>query len=157
LNEVVASIQAITQSTKRVETLVNEINVGSHEQARGIEQVAKAVAQMERVTQKTAASAEESASAGEELSAQSSALRAVVETLMMTVEGAVDAGSDRRVSSHSSRLTTQTKSSPRLRTVAVETPLFTRSSPPFPVPAGNRSDTSAIPFEEDFVPFSTNG
>jgi methyl-accepting chemotaxis protein/methyl-accepting chemotaxis protein-1 (serine sensor receptor) len=87
LDEVAVAIRSITESSNQVKTLVDEVNMGSEEQARGIEQVAKAVAQMEQVTQKTAASAEESASAGEELSAQSEILRHVVERLTVMVGG----------------------------------------------------------------------
>jgi methyl-accepting chemotaxis protein/methyl-accepting chemotaxis protein-1 (serine sensor receptor) len=65
--------------------LVDEVNLGSQEQARGIEQIAKAIGQMEQVTQKTAANAEESASAAEELNAQSEAMRDIVERLTAMV------------------------------------------------------------------------
>jgi methyl-accepting chemotaxis protein/methyl-accepting chemotaxis protein-1 (serine sensor receptor) len=85
LDEVAAAIQGVTESSSRVKTLVDEVNVGSQEQARGIEQIARAVAQMEQVTQKTAAGAEESASAGEELNAQSEALRGLVGQLAAMV------------------------------------------------------------------------
>jgi methyl-accepting chemotaxis protein len=42
---------------------VDEVKVGSEEQACGIEQVARAIVRMEKETQTTAARAEESASA----------------------------------------------------------------------------------------------
>jgi methyl-accepting chemotaxis protein len=63
------------------------VNMGSQEQARGIEQISKAVAQMDQVTQGTAASAEESASASEELSAQAQALNQIVAELGNLVGG----------------------------------------------------------------------
>jgi len=88
LNEVAESIRSITDNSGRVKTLVEEINLGSQEQARGIEQVARAVSQMEQVTQKTAACAEQGASAGEELSAQSQSLRQAVDKLAEMVGGA---------------------------------------------------------------------
>jgi methyl-accepting chemotaxis protein/methyl-accepting chemotaxis protein-1 (serine sensor receptor) len=81
LEQVAAVIRAITESSTQVKTLVDEVNMGSQEQARGIDQIAKAVAQMDQVTQTTAASAEESASASEELSAQAQALNQVVSDL----------------------------------------------------------------------------
>jgi methyl-accepting chemotaxis protein len=46
-----------------VKVLVDEVDVGSQEQSRGIEQIVSAVTQMETVTQRSAASAEESAAA----------------------------------------------------------------------------------------------
>ena len=63
------------------------MNLGSQEQARGIEQISKAVAQMDQVTQSTAANAEESASASEELSAQAEALNQIVMQLRTMVGG----------------------------------------------------------------------
>ena len=87
LDQVTAAIHSITESSNAVKTLVDEVNVGSQEQARGIEQIAKAVTQMEQVTQKTAASAEEGASASEELSAQAQTMQAVVAELQQMVGG----------------------------------------------------------------------
>ncbi len=77
---------AITEQLAKTRTLVDGVNSGSHEQARGIEQIAKAVAQMDQVTQKTAASAEESAAAAEQLSAQSEAVGSVVTRLAALIE-----------------------------------------------------------------------
>jgi methyl-accepting chemotaxis protein/methyl-accepting chemotaxis protein-1 (serine sensor receptor) len=79
-------IRAITTSTVKVKTLVDEVNLGSQEQARGIEQISKAIAQMDQVTQSTAASAEESASASEELSAQAEAMQHAVTKLSRLVD-----------------------------------------------------------------------
>jgi methyl-accepting chemotaxis protein/methyl-accepting chemotaxis protein-1 (serine sensor receptor) len=87
LNLVAEGIESITAGAMQVKTLVDEVNLGSQEQARGIEQVAKAITQMEQVTQKTAANAEESAAAAEELTAQSDALRGIVERLVELVGG----------------------------------------------------------------------
>jgi len=92
LQKVADVIKAITESAAQVKTLVDEVNMGSQEQARGIDQIAKAVAQMDQVTQGTAASAEESASASEELSAQAQALNHIVGELE-TLVGHADQGS----------------------------------------------------------------
>ena len=88
LEQVAGMIRAITESSTEVKTLVDEVNVGSQEQARGIDQISKAVAQMDQVTQGTAASAEQSASASEELSAQAQALNQIVSELGALVGGA---------------------------------------------------------------------
>jgi methyl-accepting chemotaxis protein/methyl-accepting chemotaxis protein-1 (serine sensor receptor) len=85
LDQVAASIQQITGSSTQVKTLVDEIDVGSHEQSRGIEQIAAAVNQMEQVTQRSAANAEESAAASEELAAQAQSLYSIVERLRVLV------------------------------------------------------------------------
>ena len=75
VEQVDAAIQAITAESDRVKALVDEVNLGSQEQARGIAQIAKAIAQMQSVTQTAAASAEEGAAAAEELTAQSATLK----------------------------------------------------------------------------------
>jgi len=95
LERVAAVIRAITESTVKVKTLVDEVNLGSQEQARGIEQISKAIAQMDQVTQNTAASAEQGASASEELSAQAEAMDHAVRKLSRLV----DAGEETRVRS----------------------------------------------------------
>jgi methyl-accepting chemotaxis protein len=103
LDKVAAAIRAITGNASQVKTLVDEVKVGSEEQARGIEQISKAIAQMEQVTQKTAANAEESASAGEEMSAQAANLNGAVERLRAMVGGSgitPPAASGRRKPAH---------------------------------------------------------
>jgi methyl-accepting chemotaxis protein/methyl-accepting chemotaxis protein-1 (serine sensor receptor) len=101
LDQVAASIQQITGSSSQVKTLVDEIDVGSHEQSRGIEQIATAVGQMEQVTQRSAANAEQSAAASEELAAQAQSLYSIVERLRVLVGSGRDEtphGPDRPVS-----------------------------------------------------------
>jgi methyl-accepting chemotaxis protein/methyl-accepting chemotaxis protein-1 (serine sensor receptor) len=85
VDQVAESIRNITPETARIRTLVEEVMVGSTEQARGIEQVSAALRRIEQVTQTTAASAEESAAAAEELSAQSATLEEVVEHLSAVI------------------------------------------------------------------------
>jgi methyl-accepting chemotaxis protein/methyl-accepting chemotaxis protein-1 (serine sensor receptor) len=70
-----------------VKVLADEVDVGSQEQSRGIEQIATAVTQMEAVTQRSAASAEESAAASEELAAQAQTLYDIVERVRQLVGG----------------------------------------------------------------------
>jgi methyl-accepting chemotaxis protein len=85
VEQVAAAIRSLATQSDKAKTLVDEVNLGSQEQARGIEQIGKAIAQMEHVTQRTAASAEESAAAAEELSAQSEVLKDVVNRLISMV------------------------------------------------------------------------
>jgi methyl-accepting chemotaxis protein len=98
LDEVAKAISAMTDSSRKVKELVDEVNLGSQEQARGIEQVSRAVVQMQQVTQKTAANAEESAAASEELSAQAGTTRSVVEQLQELIGGAEGRGTAARQS-----------------------------------------------------------
>ena len=85
VDQVATAIRAVTGDSTKIKTLVDEVNLCSQEQARGIEQVTKAIMQIERVTQQTAANAEESASAAEELNAQSETLKDIVERLTAMV------------------------------------------------------------------------
>ena len=91
VDQVAEAIRSVTEQAGRIKLMVDEIDVGSQEQARGIDQVAKAVAQMDQVTQRAAASAEEGASAAEELTSQSRSLRDVVGHLSGMVGGGVPA------------------------------------------------------------------
>ena len=86
LQRVADVMGAITESTVKVKTLVDEVNLGSQEQSRGIQQISKAIAQMDQVTQGTAASAEQGASASEELSAQAEAMGHAVRKLSRMVD-----------------------------------------------------------------------
>jgi len=88
VDQVAAAIRAVTEDVAQVKTLVDQINLGSQEQARGIEQIGRAITQMEQVTQTAAASAEENAAAAEEMSAQSETMKDVLKGLTAMVGGA---------------------------------------------------------------------
>ena len=92
VDQVAAAILAIIEESSQVKTLVDEVSMGSQEQARDIDQVAKAITQMDQVTQTTAANAEESAAAAEELTAQSETLKDIVGRLTAMVGGGEAAG-----------------------------------------------------------------
>jgi methyl-accepting chemotaxis protein/methyl-accepting chemotaxis protein-1 (serine sensor receptor) len=77
LAEVAQAIAAITGEAEKVKVLVEEVSLGSHEQAKSLEQVSRAIEQMEQVTQKTAAGAQESAAAGQQLNAQSQGMKQI--------------------------------------------------------------------------------
>lgn len=90
VDQVAASIRAVTEEAGRIKMLVDEVSLSSQEQARGIDQIGKAITQMEQVTQRNAASAEESAAAAEELNAQSETMRGVVDRLTSMVGGGAE-------------------------------------------------------------------
>jgi len=69
VDEVANAIHGITGEFSRIKGLVDEINLGSQEQAKGTGQIGRVITQMEQATQKSAASAEASASVAEELNA----------------------------------------------------------------------------------------
>jgi methyl-accepting chemotaxis protein/methyl-accepting chemotaxis protein-1 (serine sensor receptor) len=78
LDQMAGAVRAMTGYSVRVKSLVDEVNVGSQEQTRGMDQIARAILQMQSVTQENAAAAQQSASAGTELNAHADALRALV-------------------------------------------------------------------------------
>lgn len=145
VDQVAVAIRAITAESAKVKTLVDEVNVGSQEQARGIQEISKAIAQMEQVTQSTAANAEESASASEELMAQSEAVRAVVQRLSAMVGGgSLD---DRQAGFGVHKAPSQSGSAlPALRAAVAH-----KLHGPVAEPA--LANKKAIPLEDDFKEF----
>jgi methyl-accepting chemotaxis protein len=87
VDQVAQSLHSITAQSSKIKMLVDEINQGSVEQSRGIEQISNAITQMEQTTQSTAANAEKSAASAEELNAQAESMREVVERLRRMVDG----------------------------------------------------------------------
>lgn len=81
LDRVAASILSITESANKVRVLVDEVNLGSQEQAGGVSQIAKNILAMQSTTQRSAAQAEESAAAGEELASQAESMKESVRHL----------------------------------------------------------------------------
>ena len=85
LNDMVEVIRGITNSASEVSRLVDEVNHGSQEQARGVDHMARTLAQVEQVTQQTAAAAEQSASAAGSMDAQARTLKEAVQELVTVV------------------------------------------------------------------------
>ena len=98
VDDVATSIRSITAESTKMKTLIDEINHGSAEQARGIDQIARAVTQMEFVTQSSAANAEEGAAAAQELDAQARTMHGIVVRLTAMVNGGSGGGSSNAVS-----------------------------------------------------------
>ena len=73
--------------TEKLGQIIHEVNSGSQEQAKGIEQVSKAMVDLEQLTQSTAAHSEEGAAAAEQLSAQAGALQTTINDLETMVDG----------------------------------------------------------------------
>jgi len=145
LDQVAGVIRAITESSGKVKSLVDEVKQGSEEQARGIQQIAKAITQMEQVTQKSAANAEESASAGQEMSSQSGVLRGAVKRLQAIV-GADDTGAVSTSQAATSKTTARAAKAPVTRS-----PVRTLY-PPAAV-ATAKPGPEAFPLDGDFKEF----
>jgi methyl-accepting chemotaxis protein/methyl-accepting chemotaxis protein-1 (serine sensor receptor) len=89
VDEVAGAIRAITAESSQIKLLIDEINAGSQEQARGIDHITQSISEIEQVTQHTAAGAQESAAAAEELSAQSNIMKDVINRINAMVGGDV--------------------------------------------------------------------
>jgi methyl-accepting chemotaxis protein len=88
LDQMAGAVRSMTDNTLRVKSLIDEVNLGSQEQSRGMEQIAQAVLQMEKVTQRTAAGAEQSATAGTQLDGHATDLKTLVAEMRAMVGGA---------------------------------------------------------------------
>jgi hypothetical protein len=91
LKRVSEVVHAITESAAQVKTLIDEVSLGSQEQARGIGEISKAVARMSHVTQESATNAGDNASAGDRLSQHAEAMRGVV----LRLRGMVGSGASK--------------------------------------------------------------
>lgn len=88
VDRVSAAIAEITAQMEQVKVLVDEVDLGNREQAKGIAQIGCALTQMEQATQSSAASAEQSAAAAKQLDAQSGSLKEIVAQLTSMVGAA---------------------------------------------------------------------
>jgi methyl-accepting chemotaxis protein len=87
VDRVADSIRSLTAESQQMKILIDEINLGSQEQAKGLDQISGSISQMEQVTQSTAASSEETAASAEELTAQAQSMQEVVQQLHALVDG----------------------------------------------------------------------
>lgn len=87
MDQVASVIRLITGDSTKMKQLIDEINLGSQEQSRGMGQISNSIQQIEKITQSSAASAEECASAAEQLTAQSETVRNIVVDLTALVGG----------------------------------------------------------------------
>jgi methyl-accepting chemotaxis protein len=85
LNDMAEVIRGITTSSAEVGRLIDEVNHGSQEQARGVEHIASTISQVEQVTQQTAAAAEQSAGAAGSMDAQARTMKETVDELVTVV------------------------------------------------------------------------
>jgi methyl-accepting chemotaxis protein/methyl-accepting chemotaxis protein-1 (serine sensor receptor) len=146
VDEVASAIHTITDEFASIKTLVDEINLGSQEQAKGTDQIGRVIAQMEQSTQKAAATAEESASVAEELNAQSSSLGHIVNRLAGIVggnsmEAPAGPAKTHRVDTTSVRNTTP----PRPKAFVAKSPDL--------APVAVSIDKSDFPLDDDFKEF----
>jgi methyl-accepting chemotaxis protein/methyl-accepting chemotaxis protein-1 (serine sensor receptor) len=87
VDEVAVAVRGIIAESSKIRLLVDEINVGSMEQSRGIDQISRAITQMEQATQSSAANAEQGAAAAQQLNAQAETMKGTVDRLKSLVDG----------------------------------------------------------------------
>ncbi len=85
VDQVATAIRTISGEADKIKVLVDEINLGSVEQSRGIDQISKSISQIESVTQSSAAGAEQGAAAAEQLNSQADTMRDAVDRLKLLV------------------------------------------------------------------------
>ena len=149
VDRVAEALRGVTQEATQVRTLVDEVSVGSSEQASGLDQISKAVMQMEQAGQSTAATAEESAAAAEELNAQSATLMDVGQQLRGLVDGAHVSG---QFGGHA-RTVAALASKPAARAMSKAQKPDNHRRTEKPVAAGARADARDFPLDNDFKEF----
>lgn len=81
LDQLTERIRSIAQGTEAMTTLAAQVEKGSQDQARSMQEIEKALQHMQATTERTAANAEESAGVSEHLGAESKSLLGVVQRL----------------------------------------------------------------------------
>ena len=87
LDQLTERIRSISQGTEAVTALAGQVETGSQDQARSMQEIGKALVHMQATTEKTAANAEQSAGVSERLGAESKSLQGVVQRLEELVGG----------------------------------------------------------------------
>ena len=95
VDQVGSSLRSMTAEFATIKNLIDEIQQGSIEQSRGVEQISNAITQMEQMTQRTAANSQQGAASSAELNAQAESLQNVVDRLRIMVDGEVAGGPGR--------------------------------------------------------------
>jgi methyl-accepting chemotaxis protein len=87
VDRVTEAVRSLTAEAGKMKELVDEINLGSVEQARGIDQISRSMSQMEQVTQSNASTSEQTSAAAQQMAAQAEAMRETVGRLEHLVDG----------------------------------------------------------------------
>ena len=85
LDQLTAHFRAMTEGTEAVTALADQVQNGSQEQARAMDEIGSALIRMRSVTETTSINAQESSTVGDRLSAESKELQSVVERLEVLV------------------------------------------------------------------------
>ncbi len=151
VDHVAEAIRTITAESAKMKLLVDEINLGSIEQARGIDQITRSITDIEQITQSSAASAEQSAGAAQQLNAQAHSMEDVVDRLTIMVDGASGA----RAVSKQKRSAPAAKSPSKVKKTAARAVSVTKiksaiSFPPSPSRGAPPAYAKAVAAEDSF-------
>jgi methyl-accepting chemotaxis protein len=81
VQQLVASLQHLTQGSQQINELVNQISEATREQGKGLESISRSLTTLDQTTQQSAAGAEEGSAAAQEFQAQAEAMRASIAEL----------------------------------------------------------------------------
>jgi methyl-accepting chemotaxis protein len=140
---------SLPRQATQIKTLLDEVSVGSREQASGLDQISKAVMQMEQAGHSTAATAEEGAAAAEELNAQSATLMHAGQQLRSLVDGAQ---ASHEFGGHVGKVA-ELAAKPVARPMGKARIPDTHGRTGKPVPAGALADARDFPLDNDFKEF----
>jgi methyl-accepting chemotaxis protein/methyl-accepting chemotaxis protein-1 (serine sensor receptor) len=149
------AIQEVVKHSSQVKVLVDEVHVGSQEQARGIDQVARAVTQMQEVTQKTASNAEEGAASGRELDGHANRLNKLVERMHELVGGNNTDGEEDRATAYAAAPSrpSQFPSSPALSNLGRVVSGADSGNSGWTTDGGSASREAELPLDSEFKEF----
>ncbi len=154
LDQVASVIRTLTGASSRMRTLIEEVNSGSEEQVRGIDQISQAVTLMDSVTRNVAAQAEQTASCGQQIASLGSTLQHGLLQLQQLVGSALEPGHGPKaiaaaVEEKAPRGSAILPAAPALKRKAASR----RAQPPPPRRDFKLMPESAIPLEGDFKAF----
>ncbi len=81
VEDVTRQIRTITADSLKMKAMVDEINLGSQEQSKGVDQVSHAIQEMERVTQSNAAAAGEALASAQDMNSEAALVKSIVDRL----------------------------------------------------------------------------
>lgn len=153
VDQVAVAIRDITAQSAEIKTLVDEINLGSIEQSRGIDQISRSITQMEQVTQGSAANAEETSAAAQQLSAQAKTMKDIVNRLRSMVDGDANPIPSARPTSARNRTSPKTTLTTIKSTVSFSRPAVATRVAPVAVGRPLPVSPASFPMDDDFREF----
>jgi methyl-accepting chemotaxis protein len=150
------TFEKVSNESRKVADLINEITAASNEQAQGIDQINKAITEMDQVVQRNAANAEESASTSQEMSAQALEMKNYSEDLRAIIGGTQNGSAAKTILPSGQRIKKKLSTLEGRPNSVNPKGLSRRADPVKKTSAGNFKEIDpeqVIPLEEDFKEF----